>query len=234
MSILQLEEVSYSYDGKTQVLEDINYTFEKGKVYAITGKSGSGKTTLLSLIAGLTSPTKGRIIYNNTDISSFDRYEYRSKYVGVVFQKYNLIPSYSALQNVVLSIDVSEKDISDKKAHALATLSKVGIDEIKAKRTILKLSGGEEQRVAIARALSYNPEIILADEPTGSLDGENKSQVLNTLTRLAKKEEKCIIIVTHSPDVAKNADEVFQLGPMMKSESELRREVQRFKQSLMS
>ena len=150
MSILKLNNLSFSYDNKIQVLKDINYSFEKGKVYAIVGKSGAGKTTLLSLLSGLTSPTEGKIYYNDKDITKIDRYKYRSQYVGVIFQSFNLIPGYTALRNVMLSMDISGKKIENKKHYALEMLNKVEINEAEAKRKILKLSGGEQQRVALS------------------------------------------------------------------------------------
>ncbi len=217
MSLLKLENLSFSYDNKTQVLKDINYEFEKGKVYGIIGKSGAGKTTLLSLLSGLTCPTGGKIYYEEKDITKIDRYKYRSKYVGVVFQSFNLIPGYTALRNVILSIDVSGKKVKDKKQLALDMLYKVELDENLANRKILKLSGGEQQRVAIARALSYNPDIILADEPTGNLDLGTQEEVINIFKKLAKEEGKCIIIVTHSPEVAKSVDEIYELAPLKTS-----------------
>lgn len=214
MSILKLESVEYSYDnGKTKVLNDINYEFEKGKVYAVVGKSGAGKTTLLSLLSGLTVPTKGKILFDDKDITKLDRYQYRSRFVGVIFQSFNLLPHLTALENVVLSIDVSGKKVENKKEHALSLLHKVELTDEISKRRILKLSGGEQQRVAIARALSFNPDIILADEPTGNLDLGTQEEVINIFKRLAKEENKCVIIVTHSPEVANNVDEIYQLAP---------------------
>lgn len=219
MNVLILENVEYSYDkGKTKVLENINYTFEKGKVYAVVGKSGSGKTTLLSLLSGLTIPTKGKILYDEKDVSKIDRYRYRSRFVGVVYQSFNLLPHLTAIENVVLSMDVSGKKIENKKAQALALLHKVELSDDLSKRRILKLSGGEQQRVAIARALSFNPDIILADEPTGNLDLDTQDEVVNIFKRLAREENKCVIIVTHSPEVAENVDEVYQLAPFKNSE----------------
>ena len=212
MSILTLKDISYSYDHqKTMVLEHINYAFEKGKIYAIVGKSGAGKTTLLSLLSGLAEPTEGEIYFEDRDISLIDKYEYRSKYVGVIFQSFNLLSHLTAVENVVLSMDISAKKVADKRQHALELLQKVEIDEDKAKRRVLKLSGGEQQRIAIARALSYDPEIILADEPTGNLDAETQDEVMTILRKLAEEEIKCIILVTHSPEVAKASDIVYRL-----------------------
>ncbi len=214
MSVLKLENVEYSYDnGKTKVLENINYEFEKGKVYAVVGKSGAGKTTLLSLLSGLTVPTKGKILFEQKDVSKIDRYRYRSRFVGVVFQSYNLLPHLTAMENVVLSMDVSGKKIGNKKAKAMELLHKVDLSDDLAKRRILKLSGGEQQRVAIARALSYDADIILADEPTGNLDISTQDEIINIFKKLAEKENKCVIIVSHSPEVAKNVDEIYKLAP---------------------
>jgi putative ABC transport system ATP-binding protein len=212
MSILKLNEVSYSYDkSRTLVLKDLNYEFELGKMYAIVGKSGAGKTTLLSLLSGLTVPVSGTIEFDGNDIAKMDRYCYRSRDVGVIFQSFNLLPHMTALENIILSMDISGKKIDDKKRKAMELLEKVDIDEITANRRILKLSGGEQQRVAIARALSYDPQIILADEPTGNLDTETQDEVIDILRYLAEEENRCIIVVTHSPEVAKRADEVYRL-----------------------
>lgn len=174
------------------------YNFEKNKIYAIVGKSGSGKTTLLSLMSGLDKPTSGKIIYNDKDISKIDENKYRSNHIGVVFQSYNLLPHLTALENVILSMDISSKKIINRKEKALDILKSVGINEEKSNRRILLLSGGEQQRVAIARALSYEPDVILADEPTGNLDPHNEKQIMDIFTRLAHQEGKCVILVTHS------------------------------------
>ncbi len=211
MSILKLENISYTYDGSTKVLSGLNYDFYKGKVYAVVGRSGAGKTTLLSLLSGLTSPTEGRILFDDKDVRDIDRYQYRSRYVGVVFQLFNLLPHLNAVENVELSMRASGKNFDNKRARAMELLSKVDLDETLAKRRVLKLSGGEQQRVAIARALSFNPDIILADEPTGNLDLTTQEDVMDIFKRLAHEEDKCVIIVSHSPEVAAAADEVYEL-----------------------
>ena len=209
MSILSLQGISFSY-GKTPVLRDISYEFEKGKMYCIIGKSGAGKTTLLSLLSGLAAPSAGDILYDGKSISKIDKYSFRSRYIGVVFQSFNLITKYTALENVILSMDVSGFKIKDKKQSALTLLESVGLDEDEANRRVLKLSGGQQQRVAIARALSYNPEIILADEPTGNLDTDTQKEIMDIFRGLAN-EGKCVILVSHSPDVAKMCDERYEL-----------------------
>ena len=172
MSIFKLENVCYNYENGKEVLKNINYVFDKSRMYAITGKSGTGKTTLLSLMSGLDNPKSGKIIYNEKDISNLDKDFYRSHNIGVVFQSLNLLPYLSAIENVMLSMDVANLKINnyEKNKKAISLLKEVGISEEKSNRRVLKLSGGEQQRVAIARALSYDPEIILADEPTGNFD----------------------------------------------------------------
>jgi putative ABC transport system ATP-binding protein len=212
MSILAIENLSYSYDkGETPVLKDINFEFGKGKIYAIVGRSGAGKTTLLSLISGLRKSTEGKILYDGKDISGLDREKYRSQNIGVIFQDFNLLPHLTALENVILSMDIAGMKIADKKEYALQMLKKVELNEEKANRRILKLSGGEQQRVAIARALSYDPEIIIADEPTGNLDGATEEAIMKILKGLAYEDGKCVIIVTHSPNISQSVDKVFSL-----------------------
>lgn len=214
MSLLKLENVSYCYDPDKQikVLNNISYEFEKGKIYAIVGKSGSGKTTLLSLLSGLAYPTEGKILFNGKDITEIDQCKYRSQMVGVIFQGYNLLLHYNAVDNVILSMDISGKHFENKKAVALENLAKVGLSGDKIYRKILKLSGGEQQRVAIARALSFDPEVILADEPTGNLDLGTQDEIMRIFRRLVSEQNKCVILVTHSPEVAACADEVYKLA----------------------
>ena len=209
MSILSLQNISFAYD-KTPVLKDISYEFEKGKMYCIIGKSGAGKTTLLSLLSGLAKPTAGEIFYDGKSIAKIDKYTFRSRYIGVVFQSFNLITKYTALENVILSMDVSGAKIKDKKQKALVLLDSVGLDEDEANRRVLKLSGGQQQRVAIARALSYDPDIILADEPTGNLDRDTQKEIMEIFRDLAN-QGKCVILVSHSPDVAAMCDERYEL-----------------------
>ena len=209
MSVLSLENISFSY-GKTPVLKDISYSFEKGKIYCIVGKSGAGKTTLLSLLSGLASPTEGEILYNEKSVSKIDKYTFRSKYIGVVFQNFNLITKYTALENVVLSMDIASYKAKNKKQRALELLADVGLDEDEANRRVLKLSGGQQQRVAIARALSYDPDIILADEPTGNLDSETQNDIMAIFRKLAN-QGKCVILVSHSAEVAEMCDEKYEL-----------------------
>ena len=209
MSVLSLQNISFSY-GKTPVLKDISYEFEKGKMYCIIGKSGAGKTTLLSLLSGLAAPNSGEIVYDGKSIAKIDKYTFRSKFIGVVFQSFNLITKYTALENVILSMDVAGYKSKNKKARALELLNSVGLDADEANRRVLKLSGGQQQRVAIARALSYDPDIILADEPTGNLDRDTQKEIMDIFRELAN-QGKCVILVSHSPDVATMCDECYEL-----------------------
>ena len=209
MGILELENVSFSY-GKTKVLDNISYSFNAGHVYSIVGKSGAGKTTLLSILSGLAKPTSGHIYYDEKDMAKINPYKFRSNYVGVVFQSFNLLTKLTAVENVVLSMDIARKKIKNKKEHAYKLLESVGLSKEEADRRVLKLSGGQQQRVAIARALSYEPDIILADEPTGNLDGETQDEILKILKGLANKG-KCVIMVTHLPAVAEQSDFVYTL-----------------------
>ncbi|MCR5103821.1 MAG: ABC transporter ATP-binding protein [Eubacterium sp.] len=211
MSVLELDKVSYTYDKKTYVLKDFSCKFEAGKVYAIVGKSGAGKTTLLSLLAGLDKLSEGRILFEGKDISSIDKYKYRSNDVGVVFQSYNLLPKFTARENVELSMDIAKKKVQDKKQVAMELLKKVGLSEEEANRRVLKISGGQQQRVAIARAIAYEPSIVLADEPTGNLDPETQDAIMEIFKKIAHEDNRCVIIVTHSQDVAKQADVVYEL-----------------------
>jgi len=211
-NVLTVNNVTYKYEGmKRNVLKGVSAAFEAGKVYTIMGRSGSGKTTLLSLIAGLDVCAGGKILHGENDLKEIDRDEYRAKEIGVVFQALNLINNYTAIENIVLSMNIGESNEKDKKAFAYSLLDKVGIDRETADRKILKLSGGEQQRVGIARALAHDPDIIIADEPTGNLDTETENDVLKILTSLAHDEGKCVIIVTHSKKVTSIADVVFSI-----------------------
>ena len=208
---LELQNVGYSYNGKELVLRHVNYRFEGGRIYAITGRSGAGKTTLLSLLSQLTKPTEGKILYNGLDVSEVDQYLYRSQYAGVIFQSFNLLMHLTAVENVMLSMDIAGVKKENNRAYAMELLEKVGLSKEESQRRILKLSGGQQQRVAIARAVSYDPSILLADEPTGNLDEDTQDEIMEIFKGLAYEEQKCNILVTHSPVVASLADEVYAL-----------------------
>ena len=215
-AILALDHVTYSYTkGGKKVVDDLSRGFRPGRLVAITGPSGAGKTTVLSLLSGLTLPTAGRVLYDGRDLSTLNRYRFRSHDIGVIFQSFNLLPALTVEENIVLSMEASGMRFERPKLEiVLELLHKVRLPEEYAKERILHLSGGEQQRVAIARALSYGPRVVLADEPTGNLDMATQDDIMAIFRALAHDEGKCVIIVTHSPAVAEQSDEVFQLKPL--------------------
>ena len=217
--ILETKKLSYRYSDAAKddyVFKNINMTFDEGKIYAIKGKSGSGKTTLLSLISGLETKYEGDILYLNQNMRKMDLDKYRNTDIGIVFQSYNLLPTYTALENIILSMDINGIKNINKKEKAIELMKQVGLKESQANRRVLKLSGGEQQRIAIARSLSYNPKIILADEPTGNLDKETEKEILKIFKDLAHKGNKCVIIVTHSKNVCDEADKTYELSAFNK------------------
>lgn len=212
--LLSIRNASYQYSDAEEgeyALKDVSFDFEKGKIYAIRGRSGTGKTTLLSLISGLERCTEGDIIFDGKNLKDVNLDYYRSHDIGIVFQSYNLLPFMTASENIILSMDASGLKVSGKKTKALELMKSVGLKESYANRKVLRLSGGEQQRVAIARSLSYNPKLIVADEPTGNLDKQTEEVILDIFKNLAHKEDKCVIIVTHSANVCDQADIVYNL-----------------------
>lgn len=209
MSILELQNLTYAYDKKKKVLQGINAELEAGKMYAILGPSGCGKTTLLSLLGGLDSPSSGRILYEGQTIEKIGLANHRKKNIAFIFQSYNLIDYLTPKENVALTSKLSPQSI----------LNRVGLSEEECKRNVLKLSGGQQQRVAIARALASDAKIILADEPTGNLDEVTASDVTEILKECAHQMNKCVVIATHSHELAKQADVVFRLkkGGLLKT-----------------
>jgi len=219
MSILTLQNVSYKYEGSERtILKDVCMSFEPGKVYTIVGRSGAGKSTLLNLLAGLDVVTAGRITYDDVNLAETNRDRYRAQKAGIIFQGFNLLTNATALDNILLSMHISNVKGVNKKKRALDLLKKMGIMPEKANRKILKLSGGEQQRIGIARALAHNPELIVADEPTGNLDEDMANKVLDIFAYLAHEEGKCVIIVTHSKEVTAIADEIWRIDEGMLSE----------------
>lgn len=209
-SALSLHKVSYRYTkNQRAVLKGISAEFEPGKLYSVIGKSGAGKSTLLSLLSGLDVATEGEVVYQGQDVSKLDRDNYRARSVGIVFQNYNLLTNMTALENVVLSMNIS--GVKNKKSDALELLQRLGVDKETASRKVLSMSGGEQQRVGIARALAHNPDVIIADEPTGNLDRETRANIMEILASLAHEDGKCVIVVTHSKAVSGYADEVLGL-----------------------
>ena len=202
MDILEIKNVTYNYSNSGElVLSKVNQKFEIGKFYAIIGKSGAGKSTLLSLLAGLDKPQKGQILFNGNDIEKDGYSNHRKNNISLVFQNYNLIDYLTPIENVRLV----NKNASE------TILFELGLDKSQINRNVMKLSGGQQQRVAIARALVSEAPVILADEPTGNLDVDTASEIIEILKKLAKERNKCVIVVTHSKEVANSADIILEL-----------------------
>ena len=202
MNIMELNNIEYAYENKRKVLKGVSLSVEEGKMYAILGPSGCGKTTLLSLIGGLDSPSNGQILYDGQDIEKMGLSAHRKNNIAFIFQSYNLIDYLTPKENVALT----------SKLPPLPILERVGLTDEESKRNVLKLSGGQQQRVAIARALASDAKVILADEPTGNLDEDTAAEIANILNECAHQMNKCVVIVTHSNELAKQADEVLQLN----------------------
>ncbi|HCC34936.1 MAG TPA: ABC transporter [Ruminococcaceae bacterium] len=215
MSFIQVQEAGYFYqdgDSRRFILNNVSCEFEKGTFYAILGESGSGKTTFLSLLSALDKPRSGAVIYEGQNIAAIGAENYRRNKLGIIFQAYNLIPYMTAAENVRVAMSITDNQLpSDPAAVAYNLLDYIGIGKDKADRTVNKLSGGEQQRVAIARALATNVDLILADEPTGNLDEEMENEIIEIFRKLAHEHGKCVIVVTHSGEIAQKADTVFKL-----------------------
>ena len=201
MSVLEIQDLKYSYDNKKNVLNGINAQMELGKIYVILGTSGCGKTTLLSLLGGLDSASKGKILFNGKDITEKGLENHRRNHVSFIFQAYNLIDYMTPLENVKLTSKLPPE----------AILEKMGLTKEEMKRNVLQLSGGQQQRVAIARALASEAPVILAEEPTGNLDEDTAMAIMDILEENVHQMNKCAVIVTHSNEIAKRADIVFRL-----------------------
>jgi len=215
MSTLSLNDVKYEYRNKYQTvhaLAGVSCDFERGKFYAVVGKSGSGKTTMLSMLAGLDNPTSGEVMIGEVSVRGIDRDKYRLDHISVIYQSLNLFPLLTAIENVMFPLEYKKIPKAEAKRLAAEKLQSVGIDESMHKRLPSMLSGGEQQRVAIARALANKTEIILADEPTGNLDTENSSNIVQLLKNLAREENICVIVVTHDTAVSDEADIVLRIS----------------------
>ena len=201
MAVLEMKEIFYAYEKGRPVLSNVNTQFDAGKMYAILGPSGSGKTTLLSLIGGLDIPQKGEILFDGKNISQCGLACHRKNHVSLIFQSYNLIDYMTPIENVALTA----------KQDALPLLLRLGLTAEEAKRNVMKLSGGQQQRVAIARALAFDTPVMLADEPTGNLDEDTAGEITGILKESAHELNKCVIVVTHSNELAAQADVVLSL-----------------------
>lgn len=212
MQELKLNGVSYRY-GKAahNALDGVSCEFRAGEVAAVVGPSGSGKTTLLSIMAGLDRPANGEVYLGDRELGGMDMDEYRRRYVSVIFQAFHLFPLLTVLENVCFPMELNGVSEQEARERARRELERVGIVAEKHRRYPSQLSGGEQQRVAIARALSSGARILLADEPTGNLDGENSRNIVDILTRLAHEDGYCVVIVTHDPAVAEAADTVYTM-----------------------
>lgn len=209
MEIIKIQNVKFSYKNKYQVVEalkGVSCTFETGKVYAIYGESGSGKSTLLSLMAGLDIADGGSILIEGNNILEMNRDEYRKNKVAVIYQSFHLFPLLNALENVMYPLEM--KGVERKRARELAAgyLTEAGLAESIFTQYPKMMSGGQQQRVAIARAIANGGKILLADEPTGNLDSENESHIVQLLKTLAYEKGYLVVIVTHNPEIVKQCD----------------------------
>lgn len=212
MSELRVENVCYRYKNASRLaLNNVSCAFRPGTVSAVVGPSGSGKTTLLSILAGLDRPEGGRVLLGGDDLAGMDLDAYRRKDVSVIFQAFQLFPLLTVLENVCYPMELGGVPVKAARERAGALLESVGIEAEKFHRFPANLSGGEQQRVAIARSLATGAGVLLADEPTGNLDGENSRNVVELLTRLAHEEGYCVVIVTHDPAVAEASDLVYRM-----------------------
>ncbi len=201
MPTLELKNVSYAYEKGKAVLQNVSGSLETGKMYAILGPSGSGKTTLLSLLGGLDVPTQGSVLFDGEDITAKGLEHHRRNHISLIFQSYNLIDYMTPVENVRLTA----------KLDAAPILERLGLEQDEIARNVLKLSGGQQQRVAIARALASDAPVILADEPTGNLDADTAEEITAILKESAHTFGKCVVVVTHSGEVAKQADVVLEI-----------------------
>lgn len=215
-SILEVDEVSKKYEtkaGSVTAVDEVSFTASAGEVTTIVGPSGSGKTTLLYIVGSLEKPESGRIEVSGRDIldPAADLVRFRREDVGFVFQFFNLIPTLTTLENVTLPMDLAGMNDHEQRERATMLLEGMGITGRLLKARPNKMSGGENQRVAIARALANDPEVILADEPTGNLDTETGRMVVDILSRLAREGGKCVLMVTHDESILDISDQAFHM-----------------------
>lgn len=210
--MIEVKNIGKSF-GELEVLKGVELKVEKGEIVAIIGKSGAGKTTLLQIIGTLDRPTKGEVLIDGTSVFTMKDKElaaFRNKHIGFIFQFHQLLPEFTALENVCIPAMIARQKESEYKARATKLLTDLGLgDRLDHKPNAL--SGGEKQRVAAARALMMNPDIILADEPTGSLDSQNKKELSELLLKLRKEYGQTILLVTHDKELAGIADRIIEI-----------------------
>ena len=213
LEVKNLSKTFRSKAGDVTAVDAASFEARKGEVAVIVGPSGSGKTTLLYLLGSLEDPDEGEIntFGDNIVAPGTDLIHYRRRRVGFVFQFFNLISALTSLENVILPMDLDAVPASEQHSRALELLTRMGIDARLQKTRANKMSGGEKQRVAIARAMANDPDIVLADEPTGNLDRITGEMVVDILVRLAHEDNKCVIIVTHDDSILKVADRAFHM-----------------------
>ncbi len=215
-TIIHLEDVSKIYqmgDVDVSALSKVSLEVKRGEFLAISGPSGSGKSTMMNLVGCLDLPTEGTIFLDNKDIAKLRESslsQIRGKKIGFIFQQFNLLPTLTALENVMLPLELQDVDSKTAKEKALAVLKMVGLGD-RVHHLPTQLSGGQQQRVAISRALSIDPEIILADEPTGNLDSKTGGFIMDFLSKIHREKKKTIIIVTHELHLVKHAERVVYL-----------------------
>ncbi|KRM56489.1 ABC transporter ATP-binding protein [Lacticaseibacillus sharpeae] len=211
--MLNTNKLGYWYTHEEDYLfKDVDLTFNAGHSYAIVGQSGSGKTTLVSLLAGLDKPKSGSIELKGKDLNKIGLTTYRRHDVAIVFQAYNLFTYMSATENLMTAMAITESKHKGDKTYAQDMLRKLGLTDDQMKKNVQKLSGGQQQRVAIARTMVCDAPLVVADEPTGNLDETNTNEVIALFQKIAHEQGKCVIIVTHEPDVAKQCDGVIRLA----------------------
>jgi lipoprotein-releasing system ATP-binding protein len=210
----RLTKIFRSGDEELVVFDDLNLEVRVGEFVALVGESGTGKTTLLHLLAALDTPTRGEVYFMGRRLSEFcpeERAAYRNLRVGFVWQMHYLLPEFSALENVVIPQLISGRDFSLAQERARELLGEVGLANAGARR-VGELSGGEQQRVALARALANQPAVLLADEPTGSLDQRTAQRVIELLERLHRDHHLTSVLATHNPDLAGRAQRILRLA----------------------
>lgn len=205
--MIELKDITKSF-GSLNVLKGVSLQVNKGEILSITGPSGAGKTTLLQIMGSLDRPDSGRVLYDSIDITTLSAKEiasFRNRHIGFVFQFHQLLPEFTAMENIMIPLLIAGRSMHDSKERAMELLDILGLTD-RATHKPSELSGGEKQRIAVARALANNPDVILADEPSGSLDSKNKEELHKLFFRLRDMMGQTIVTVTHDESLAGLAD----------------------------